>query len=53
MDEEIYRSIKKVIDYLYDDEMKNWEENDKPQEGHIFHDVAIVDNWIRNKAEDL
>ncbi len=33
------KAIKNVIEYLFNDEQKYWEESDKPKRGHIFNDV--------------
>lgn len=35
-DKRIIKNIEKVLDYMWADEEKNWEECDKPKKGHIF-----------------
>jgi hypothetical protein len=38
-------SIRQVIDYMHDDERKNWEENGKPPV-HIFMDLLDVEQYM-------
>lgn len=45
----VVKDLRKVIQYLYDDELKNFEERNKPQ-SHIWHSVCALENFLdRNK----
>ncbi|HLG19787.1 MAG TPA: hypothetical protein VI895_08235 [Bdellovibrionota bacterium] len=44
MNEETYRSLCKILDYLYEDEQGHWEENERPTL-HIFTDIRQVQGW--------
>jgi hypothetical protein len=46
MNHEIFKSLEKVVKYLYDDEQKHWEEDGKPKD-HIFTHVNLLDHWVR------
>lgn len=48
MPEEIKKHIENLIDYLYDDEKRHFEESDKPRK-HIFRDVQKVKTWLKNQ----
>jgi len=39
------KNIQAIIQYLYDNEKKDFEENDEP-DNHIFHDIKKVEEWI-------
>lgn len=39
------KDLKRVIAYLYDDELKHFEESDRPA-SHIWRSVCAVENWL-------
>ena len=43
-------SIRNLIDYLKEDEQKNWEELDKPS-NHIYNDIIKVEKWLDGGGE--
>jgi hypothetical protein len=45
------RSIKCVIDYIYDDELNDYNSSTK-KETHIFNDVDKVDNWLKENNKN-
>lgn len=47
---EVGRSLNALIEYLWRDEQKHWEESDRPK-AHIFHDVQIVAAWLHETSE--
>jgi hypothetical protein len=54
MNEKTERSLQRIIDYLYPDELRHWEELGKPKEGHIFVDVQRVSTWFeKNKKPEV
>jgi hypothetical protein len=38
-------SLEAVIDYLYYDEQKSWQEDGEP-ESHIYHDLERLIDWL-------
>ena len=47
------RAIKKLVDYLYCDEQRQFEEcteDGKPTD-HIFHSVRTVERWLEQQAK--
>lgn len=44
MNKETLQSLNSIINYLYTDEYKNWEESNFPKE-HIFNDIKAVSEW--------
>ena len=40
-------SLNTIINYLYDDEEKNWQEENRPA-CHIFCDILRVTEWFRD-----
>ena len=50
MDEEVKRSLLDVIEYLYSEEKRHYEESGKPK-NHIFNDVRRVDDWLTAMIE--
>ena len=53
MNKDIIKSVEKVIDYLYDDEEKHFEECSdiyQAQSSHIFKDIKKVKIWLENEA---
>lgn len=51
MDKQTVASLQKIMDYLYRNEQKDWEENGKPVKGHIFHDVSRVAFWLEDEKD--
>ena len=45
MDKETQMSLHQIVEYLYADEEKHWEENNRPFR-HIFHDILRVSSWL-------
>ena len=45
MDKKIERSLERIIQYLFWEEIRHWEELGKPRD-HIFTDVRRVDRWL-------
>ncbi len=45
MDKKTYDAIKRVVEYLYDDEENHWEESGKPK-NHIFRDVCRLNGLL-------
>lgn len=41
--------IRRVIDYLYDDEQKDYEASEQPED-HIFNDLKTVDEWLESPS---
>lgn len=40
------KSMNKIVDYLYADEEKDYENSGRPEQ-HIFNDIKVVINWIK------
>lgn len=47
IDEKTMASIKAVVQYLYEDEQKHWEESGRP-DGHIFQDVKQLKKFVQD-----
>jgi hypothetical protein len=47
MDHETIESLRRVIDYLWKDEYKSWQEDGKPS-SHIFNDLIALDDWLKD-----
>ena len=45
MDEKIEKSLERIIEYLFWDEIRDWEAQGKPR-NHIYTDVRRVDRWL-------
>jgi len=45
MDEKIEKSLERSIEYLFWDEVRDWEAQGKPR-NHIYTDVRRVDRWL-------
>jgi hypothetical protein len=45
MDEKIERSLERIIEYLFSDEIRDWEAQGKPR-NHIYTDLRRVDRWL-------
>ncbi len=48
---EVRHSLDAVIEYLWRDELKNWDEDGHPKEGHVFCHVRRVAAWLDEAAE--
>jgi hypothetical protein len=48
MDKETRKSLEAIIEYLYEDEQKNFEfdARDNKEENHIFLDIQKVAAWL-------
>ena len=51
MDEETYNALLKVIDYLYDNEQRHWEESGRPA-NHIFKSLEQLAGWSQEVAKE-
>jgi hypothetical protein len=45
MDEKIEKSLERIIEYLFWDEIRDWEAQGKPR-NHIYTDLRRVDRWL-------
>lgn len=52
MDKQIYDSLLVIVDYLYDDERKDYEANNKPAT-HIYLDLVRVSAYLDEIAKDF
>ena len=39
------KDLKKVVEYLFEDEMKHWEEGNKPKK-HIYVNLAKLESYL-------
>ena len=46
---EVYRSLCRLVDYLYREEESHWQADDQPAR-HIFLDVRYVAHWLDRPA---
>jgi len=46
MNSETIESLRQILDYLHDDEKRNWEEAGRPKDSHIFNDIVRVTEWL-------
>lgn len=46
MDSTTKRSLRKILDYLRDDEEQDWLESGMPTSGHIFPHLMRVGLWL-------
>ena len=52
MKQEIIDSIKLVLDYLWDDELKDYQEQDEEgRENHILNALTCLDDYVNNLDE--
>jgi len=51
MDEKTKRALRKVVEYLIDDEEANWNEMDQPDD-HIYHEVAKLEEWLASDRRE-
>ena len=52
MNEAVYHSLCAILEYMYEDEERHWEESGKPKT-HIFNDVVRVQEWADEVAGKL
>ena len=57
MDSTTKRSLRKILDYLRDDEEEHWLESGMPKSGHIYPHIVRVGLWLsaahqKNHAQD-
>ena len=45
MKADVIESLRSILDYLHDDEKKDWEATGKP-DGHYYLDVIKVTEWL-------
>jgi hypothetical protein len=50
MDNKTRKSLRKIVSYLYAEEERHWMESEKPEAGHIFHDITRVTEWLNSAA---
>ena len=50
MDKDVARSLERIIQYLFFDEIGDWEAQGKPR-NHIYRDVRRVDKWLGHETE--
>ena len=50
MDKDVARSLERIIQYLFFDEIRDWEAQGKPR-NHIYCDVRRVDTWLGEETE--
>jgi hypothetical protein len=48
MDDETKESLAVVLGYLWGDEEKHYEEDDRPA-GHVFEHVLRLDAWLKRQ----
>jgi hypothetical protein len=49
MNKETQFSLRQIINYLYGDEEKHWQEENRPVR-HIFRDILRVASWLDTAA---
>jgi hypothetical protein len=49
MNPKIYKALLAVLDYLEDDEKKNWQETGRPA-NHIYQSIKILRDWIASEG---
>jgi len=45
MNSETIESLRQILDYLHDDEERNWQEMEMPED-HIYNDIVRVTKWL-------
>ncbi len=51
MNENEIKSLEKVIDYSFEDEVHDWHAQGKPKEGHIFHDLYALAGVLKRTKD--
>ena len=49
METKVKESLKEVIEYLYEDERKDYDKNDPDHDNHIFKHIEIVKEFLDNQ----
>ena len=50
MDKYTLEALNRLIEYVYDDEAKNFEECEPAeQKNHIFTDISLVSDWVKKE----
>jgi hypothetical protein len=50
MEPELMESLHRILDYLHDDEIKDWDESGCPSD-HIYIDVRRLMNWLGEQPD--
>jgi len=45
---ELEKSLQRIVDYMWQDEYRDWEEKDN-LEDHIFHAINDIKNWLEGQ----
>jgi hypothetical protein len=48
--DKLLNDLRTIVDYMYKDEERNWEECDKPTKNHIFLNIRRVDKYLKKKG---
>ena len=48
---DLKENLHKIVDYIWRDEFKDWEEKDNPDD-HIFHAINNIKNWLEGQRRD-
>ena len=49
--EQIIKDLEKLVDYMYAEELRHWEEEGNPED-HIFHAINNVKNYLIGRNND-
>ena len=53
MDQRTIEAIQSIIDYMYDDELRDYQEQDEDgQQNHIFKQLQHLDNLVHEVTAD-
>jgi|GEM_PF-6579806 hypothetical protein len=51
------KAIKRIVDYMWDDELTHLQENilciETYTQRHIFFDLELVNNWLKDKQTSI
>lgn len=50
MDTATMESLKRLIDYVYEEEHTSYMETD-PKVEHVFNDILLLDNWLKENKQ--
>jgi hypothetical protein len=50
MDNKTQMRLRRIINYLYADEERHWQEAGEPNTNHIFHDIIRLAEWLDKAA---
>tara|TARA_R100001244_G_C5085742_1_gene115127 strand:- start:117 stop:347 length:231 start_codon:yes stop_codon:yes gene_type:complete len=48
--EQIYKDLEKLVDYMYAEELRHWEEDGNPTD-HIFHAINNIKNYLIGRGK--